>query len=179
MQFRQSAHEGQAKAEAAARAVQPRFRLLENVEDVGKHLRIDADARIGDINRRDAAFRVEADLHRNRAARRGKFVGIVKQVPDHLHEARGIALHPQRRVGQAELDRQLAFLDNNAVIVDRLPHEAHDIAALLAQQHLPAREARGIEQIVDEARHMRHLPVDDVAQLPVARRVRLPFAAAD
>jgi hypothetical protein len=47
------------------------------------------------------------------------------------------------------------------MILGRAPHHVREVDRLLLQLELPARDARDVEQIVDQAGQVRGLAIDD------------------
>jgi hypothetical protein len=103
---------------------------------------------------------------------------VVEQVADHLREARRIGVEVDRLARHAH-EQQLALrIDHGHGRLDRLADDRLQLHALPLELHLALRDARHVEQVVDEARELRDLAVDDLAR-HAQRRVAVVRAAED
>jgi hypothetical protein len=136
-------------------------------------IRRDADAVVLDAKLDAAAVAPHAQV--NAAAVVGVLRGVVEQVAENLYQAREVAAHHQRAVGA--IDRQLVAMlgDHRLQRLDRARDDRLAAHRLLRQPDRAARDARDVEQIVDQPRQVHRLPIDDVArpfQLRVLERKR-------
>jgi len=88
--------------------------------------------------------------------------GVPEQVGDHLGDAGTVGVHRQRARGQPRLELDAAALEGRPVVLDGLPGELDEIEPRPLQLDLVARDAGDVEQVVDHARELADLAVDDV-----------------
>ena len=112
--------------------------------------------------RTTASLRDGVQAHRDRraAARRRELRGVVQEVVDDLADPRPIAEHDDVRRRSEQLDGDLAGLEGGRVVLDRRVDELVQLEPLLVQADLPARDARDVEQVVDQARQLPDLTID-------------------
>ena len=97
----------------------------------------------------------------------GVLRGVVEQVGDHLGEAHRVGVDDERRSRQ--LDRRGDGPPPRSAGGWSRPRGAPtacELDALPAQLDLAARDARDVEQVVDQAHHLVHLPLDHLADAP-------------
>ena len=140
---------------------QPRQQLRRNADAVVAHADLDVAS--------PSRSRAEHDA----AARVGVLRGVVEQVAEHLRQAREIALHVERVVGHVERRARAAARSISGCIgLDaRAPRSSPTVDRLAAEVDLAAGDARDVEQVVDQARQVLHLPLDHIAR-PGELRVR-------
>ena len=128
MHLDQRAHHREADPQPTLRAIQRPRLLHEQVERARQQLRGHARAVVAHLHHGLAAF----DRHRQRdvPVRVGVLGGVVEQVREHLHQARGVGVHRQQVLRQRQ--RQLLSL-----LRDQRPADLHR----LQQQRRPARWA--------------------------------------
>src|SRR5690348_3102062 len=178
----QALHQGEPDAEPAFGAIERTLHLGEHFEYPRQQRGLDADP---------AVLHVDPDLVD--FARRGKFDdaarfrilgGIGEQVGKNLCEAHRIGVEQDRGSGKI-LDHGLAALvDERADGFQRHRDDGTEIDACAAQLELAARDARHVEQVVEQQRHVLHLPLDHLlapAALRIARvrGARQPRCLAD
>ena len=86
MQFDDRATDGESQAEASEKPAARSFTLLEGIENSRHRVRPDADAGVADFNDEFGIIAVRFVVNTNGDASivRGKFAGVLKQVPKHL-----------------------------------------------------------------------------------------------
>jgi hypothetical protein len=70
---------------------------------------------------------------------------------------------PDRLVGQIDRQSMTARFDQRPRGFDGGIHHGRELDVLAPQRQLPARDTRHVEQIVEQARHVLHLALDDLA----------------
>ena len=156
-------HEREADPEAALRAVRRAVGLREQVEHVRQQLRVDAAAVVAHLRPRLAA--VDRDREHDAPARRRVLGRVVEQVDEHLDQPRAVALDRHRRVRQLHRQCVLALLDVRARLFHGRHRDLVQVEDLVLQFDQAARDARDVQQVVDQLRHVAHLARDDVAGL--------------
>ena len=106
------------------------------------------------------------------AARRRAPRGVVEQVAEHLRQPLRIAV--ARSSAGRELDAQplLLGVDRMAAGIDRLGEDGAELERAALQAELAGADARAVEQVVDQARHVRGLALDHVVLRGAHRRRR-------
>ena len=102
--------------------------------------------------------------------------GVVEQVREDLRDPDDVALGIERVVADVHDEAVLLPVDLRPRRVDGGLDHGGQVDVLLPQRQLVAGDTRDVEQIVDEAREMVDLPLDDVAQLGQLRIRLLPLA---
>ena len=148
--------------------------LGEQVEDVRQQRRVDADAVVA-----------MHDRHRRRARRRpaarsappggGVLRRVVQQVGEHLHQALAVAATRRMRRRQVELELvcRRSSISGRACFDAAATTRAQCRRGWRSQLDLAARDARDVEQVVDQAGHVAHLARDD-RRWPARTRLRRP-----
>ena len=96
---------------------------------------------------------------------------IQQQVDDGLLQSRQVAVDAQGPIReQLDLDL-LAAVEQRAHDVHRLPDDLHHVHGLLAQVDPAARDARDVEQVIDDAAQVPGLPVDQAHRACGPRRI--------
>ena len=157
----QPADEREPDTETSLRALRLRMHLREQLEDPRQQLRRNADARVGDLDHRVLAL--APDAQPDPAAGIHELRGVVQDVGDHLHEARLVALDADQLVRQIELERVPMRVDRRPRRLDRARHDRTDEHRLELQRDHAARNARDIQQVVDQVHEMLDLPLDHVS----------------
>ena len=160
MQVDDVAHDRQAEPEPAAGALQRLVALDEALEDVLEQLARNAVAVVGDREQRLAAIlaQVDADVPR----RRRELGGIGEQVADHLGQPHRIAVDPHRLVRKRDHGRNEPARERRPGLLERAADDLAQVGRLLVQLDLAGGDARDVEQVVDQAREVPHLALDDV-----------------
>ncbi len=109
-------------------------------------------------------------------AGRGVLRGVDQQVRDDLREPRQVAFEGDRLRRQIDRQRMARRIDDRLRDLDRTLDDGRELQRLAPQMELAARHARDVEQVVEQVRHLRDLPIDDVAA-PDHLRVALGGAA--
>jgi len=122
---------------------------------------VDADAVVADAH--DDPARLARDVDFEPAVVRRVLRRVVQQVAEHLRQSREIALHPDRRGGMftdslcclaSSCERAVSMLWDSTF--------ASSTGCFL-QRDLALGDARHVEQVVDDLRHVRDLPLHDLA----------------
>jgi hypothetical protein len=131
----------------------------------------DADAVVLD---RDAeavllATRREGDF----SARLGALGGVDQQIREDLRQPHGIAVDHQPFAWHVDGERVRTLLEERAGHLDGLGEHGRKLQWLLLEPHLAARDARDVEQVVDEPAEVPHLPLDHLvlALIPSAAQL--------
>ncbi|MCZ7560103.1 MAG: hypothetical protein M5U30_08735 [Burkholderiaceae bacterium] len=97
------------------------------------------------------------------------------RVAENLREAHRIAVDRRGSPRQAKLEPQPAGLRRAVEAVGGRGEDVGEVDRAALEPQFSAGDARGVEQVVDQPRHVRDLPLDDVAQVlqhcPVGTRV--------
>src|SRR5690606_3651002 len=145
-------HEREAEAEAAAVALQRTVDLLEHLENALELLGRNADPVVahGDHDVPFAELRAEPHV----AAGGRVLRGVAQQVREHLREADRIGIELDALLGQ--LDRKLVpgLVEKRARLLERALDDRAERDSGLAQLEPALRDARALEQIVDEPREL-------------------------
>jgi hypothetical protein len=140
----------------------------------------DADAVVRHGDERLGALPLGA--HAQVAAGLGVVRRVVEQVREDLRQPHGVGVEPDRLAGQRHDELVLPALDRGAARLDRRGDHVRELDASAAQLETPVRDARDIEQVLEQARHVADLPLDDLrapaqlAVLQVARQEHLHAA---
>ena len=97
---------------------------------------------------------------------------VADQVADYLCEPHRVAVDVQRLAGSAHDDAVIARCDFRHGGLDRLADDRGDVHRLRFQVDLSLGDARYLEQVVDQPRHVLYLAVDHLAHLDQHRIVR-------
>ena len=158
----QAAHQRQADAQTAFGALQRRGRLREHLENLLEHLRRDSDPVVGD--RDHGLIRFDSHAYLDCAARIGVLDGVAQQITDDLTQANLIGVHVYRLFRNPHRQLMTPRIDLLAhcfyCCVDDFGH----IDPLNPQLHETVRNARDIEQVIEQAGHVIDLPLQGVAR---------------
>ncbi|MNV02306.1 hypothetical protein D3C71_925380 [compost metagenome] len=166
VQLHQLLGDGQAQPEAAVAPGGGAIGLAEAAEQVAQELRGDAIAAVGDADRPVPA--IAAQGHRHGAFGRGEFDRIGEQVPQHLLQARGIAEHQRRVVGQDQAHLQGLALGHQFLGTHGFGQLRAQVQHLHFQLYLAQQHAAEVEHVRDQPL-LRHRAVGDHAQALVQR----------
>ena len=156
-------HDGQPEPEPALRSIQRLPLLHEQVEDPRQHLGADADAGVAHDDQHAA---VVAPRAARRCRPRGGvyLAALVSRFANTCASRAGSASTASPR---RDVDRQvvLALLDERAGHLQRARQHVAELDAHALERDLAARDARHLEQIVDQAHQVLDLALDDRALL--------------
>jgi len=167
MQVHQLPRQREPDAQAAV-ALQGTIHLREQLEDLAELSGRDPDSVIGD---RDLEGHGIPDMSRelDPAARGRVLHRVAHQIPEHLDQARAVGQEAYRLFRQADVEGVSARLDLVAAGVDgRLGHLV-EAQPLETELHQAACDARHVEEVVDQARHLIHLALDHLDRPPELR----------
>jgi hypothetical protein len=156
--------------ERASRALD----LTEHLEDVRQLALVDADAAV--LHRDCDLVVFDSRRETDSPTGRGVLRGVDQQVRDDLREPRQVAFEGNRLRRQIDRQRVARSIDDRLRDLDRTLDDRRKLQRFTPQMELAARHARDVEQVVEQVRHLRHLPIDDVAA-PDHLRVALGGAA--
>ena len=163
LQLDQSAHEREADAEPAFGRVLRVAGLLEEVENALDVGRIKADARIANAKHEQAWFRLDGKPN---ATGRGRvFGGVREQIDQNLRETHAISA----QVGLFGRERHAQivppFEDERAHVVEHVFGELAGFHAFPFQFDLARRNARHVEEVVDESNQVLELSAHHAVKL--------------
>ena len=161
MEFDQFLDQGQPNAQPPLLAVRALVGLCEQIEGAQQRVLVHADAVVADIDDGPVALRPGVDGHP--AAGRCVLGGIVEQIDQNLHDALGIAMNRQRLLGQVDLQFMAHTLQQGGGLLDGVAHQGAQVQAVLIQPNAAALDPGRVEQVVDQAAHVTHLPANDGA----------------
>ena len=151
-------HQGQSDPETALRA-RPRARALdEDVEHVRQKLGRDSRAVVEHAHGRGPL--VPFCQQPDGAAAGGVLRSIRQQVAEDLREPRDVRIHHQSWLDVHDQAMPGPF-ESRCGRLDRLGENRGNFHALALELDLAARDASDVEQVVDEALQLLHLPFDD------------------
>ena len=106
---------------------------------------------------------LDARPQRDAARRVGVLRGIGQEIRQHLRQPNGVCI--ERRQLRRQLDRQAVTfaVDQRARGFNRGVDDRAEVDALQSELQLAARDARNVEQVVEQPRHVLHLPMNDLA----------------
>ena len=172
----EAAHQRQPDAEPALRAPRRRVRLHEQIEHLRQRRRVDSDAVVADDDRTHDCRRPlsTSTLTPSRPPSGVNLAALFSRLETTCARRVGSPLHAQALARLADGQVLLARLDQRPRRLDRARHDRVDLDRLEAQADLAPRDARDVQQVVDQARELVDLPVDDVARplQPLRRRRR-------
>jgi len=90
---------------------------------------------------------------------------VVEQVGKHLRQPRAIGMHVDRLVWCRHRQRLATERDQRHGGLDRVADGAGQVQGLGPHLHLARRDARYVQQVVDQTDHLRHLALHDLARL--------------
>ena len=154
--------ERQADAEAAGLDPVVGMHAREQLEYA--RLRFGRDADAGVAHRHHDLFIAQFGPQRDGAARRRVLGGVVEQVLEHLRKPGGVAFDLQGDARNIDDQPVIARFDRRRRGLERVIDHAAQADAFIAQVHLAERDSRDVHEIVDQAHHVMHLPVDDLAR---------------
>ena len=170
MQPDQPLHQGEPHAEPPLRAVQRLLALLEEIERRTQQVRVHADAIV--LHRDEHLAILAARAHGHLSAFVSVLGRVVQQVLHHLRQARLIGQHRERlTLGEVDGQRVAAGLHPLQRAVHRRAHHPAHIERLPVERNGGARDARYVEEIVDQARHLAGLARKHLAH-PLLRGIR-------
>ncbi len=175
MELDQLADEGEAQAEPGLGMEGCPFLLAEALEDMGQEGRADALAGIGD-------GQVDVRLHAPRPDRDPAAAGreldrVEEEVPEDLLHAVEVAEDDARRVLAGDRNRDVLGLGGGAHALDRRLGHGEEIDGGARQLHLPAEDARVVEQVRDEAALCLDAPIDGTQGPGQGGLVEVPLAS--
>ena len=155
-------HEREADAEALADALGRFVDLHEEVEDLRELVGRNADAVVGHADHHVGALGTRRDL--DAAAGLGVLDRVEDDVLEDLLQAHAIGVQPDRIRGNVDRDLVASRLQRCAARLERMPDFRADIQRLAPQLDRPPSDARDVEQVIHEARHLRDLAVHGFQQ---------------
>ena len=158
MSLDEVAHDGQADAEPALRAIDRLPLLDEQIEDVRQHLGRDANAGVTHAQDHFMVDGLAADG--NVPSRRGVLGGVGEQVRNHLAEPRDVGIHQQAASRHLDRQRVISLLEQRARHFDGLRDDFRNLDEIGFQFDLAARDPRHVEKIVDQPRQVGDLAFD-------------------
>ncbi len=154
------AHQGKPDAEAALGMARRAVELREQVEYHRQQIGGDAFSRVGHPDGDFGAIAAYRD--RDTPAPLRVLGCIAQHVAQSLRQARRIAEYLQRLSGHIDGQIVRALGEHRMSRLDRPRDEIRDFVRLFREVDLAARDARDIQQVIDESRQVRNLPLDDI-----------------
>src|SRR5207249_414053 len=105
-----------------------------------------------------------ADAETDAPSPLGVFGRVAQDVAQGLREPQRVGVDPERRIGNLGRELVPALLYQGLHDLDGARDQRRKLDRLARQVDLAARDARHIEQVVDQARQVRELPLDHVAR---------------
>src|SRR6185369_10567821 len=143
-----------------ARALQRSIDLREEFEDSAKLVRAEADASITDPNHRLVALFL--DREPNTAAPIGELAGIVEQVAHNLRQPNRVPGDVKGFGRERNGDFMTEALAERPDGFDGVVHDRGELGSLLAELDRAPTDAADVEQVVNLAYRVLHLPVQDL-----------------
>jgi hypothetical protein len=154
------ANDRKAEPQAAGNAVDRLLALHEEVEHMRNEARLDAHPLVADFDPRAVPAACEAQPDDARVRR--ELGGVDEQVRHNLRKPGLVALHEACR-GRLDRERARAPLEHRTRELDRLGDHVAQIHAVPPQHDLALCDPGDIQEIVDQAREMPYLALDDAA----------------
>src|SRR5262249_31754125 len=140
------------QAKSAAGSIDGLRGLGERLKYVRQHVGRDAHAGVAHAQHNHWAFDLEADD--DSAASRCEFFRVAQEVAQRLGQANGISVHPKEPWLEMALEVNTARFEAHAMVIHGAAHQISELQAFGFELDLAARNARDVEQIVDQARHV-------------------------
>ena len=150
------------EAQAAVGAVGRRLGVHEGLEEPLPQLAGKADAVVLDPDRHPPVLELRGEV--DTPLRRRVLGGVVEEIDEHLLEPRRVAAQLDGVGGQSHGEDVPALLDQRAGGLDRVADDVVQQHPLAPQPNLAERDARDVEQVLDEVREVAHLALDDRAR---------------
>ena len=171
MEFDQALNQRKTQPQAAVLAVGGALGLDEQVEQLRHRLCVQPDAIVGHLQHEHAGLRRRTDRNAALVGRVAR--GIAEQVADHLHQAGLVAADKAATGGAVDPDRVPLGRHHRAYLFQRLVQHQHHVDPLHVQRDQPLRDARDVDQVFHQARHVADLAVDHLPQVRCARVVHV------
>jgi hypothetical protein len=159
MQLRQTAHQGQSYPHAALGAVEAGLGLREQVEDARQRVRRYAHTAVQHAHGHCLAL--APDGHFDATPPRCVLQRIAQQIVEDLLESHGVAGHDDRLMLRRQREVQLPLACLGAGLRDEALEQRGEVDGLALQRDLATRDARHVQQIVDQPRKDLDLSLDD------------------
>ena len=150
--------DGQADPEAPVPSRGARVGLPEVLEHVGKKLRRDALAAVGDDHLEIGLHAVQVDA--NRPSLRSELHGIGEQIPDDLLEPVAVASHQGAGAVDVRSDRQALGIHGGTHALDDQLHDVAEVDLRRIDAHGAGDDPADVEQVGDDLALRRRVPVD-------------------
>jgi hypothetical protein len=164
MQRDQGPDHRQPHPEAPVRAGQRVVSLHERLEDAVQEGGFDPHPLIAHGEHHALAGGVPLEPHAHRLIGLRELERVREQVAQDLRDPHPIGMHQQRLGGGRQLQGDVGGAERLQVVADDLAGQRHDVHRLAQQIDLPPGDPGDIEQVVEQAGHVSHLPVEDVAR---------------
>ncbi len=171
MQLHQCPHQRQSQAQPPVGPAERPRPLSEDLEDLILEFTGDADTRVANADR--DRFGVGGDVEPELSVRLRILHRVGEEIDDHLGQTQRIAQHPDVAGGrQRDGELVLLFFDDPTDAVGRPLTDLGHVDGSAFDVELSGYDARGIEQVVEQASHVGDLPLDHLhgADLPFRRR---------
>ncbi len=148
-------HERESDSEAAADLRVRTIDLLEHLEHAFQHVCPQADAGVSHSNQREVALAFQRDADLSRAG--GELGSVVQEIRDDLYNPHGICGDDEIFARQAESQLVRGQLDRRSTCLHREGYRRRQRHASYLEVDQATAESRHVEQVVDQAHHLRHL----------------------
>ncbi len=139
----------QAEAQTGMRAGAGRVPLPESVEHIRENIRLDADARVGDLGTHEPLPLGESDPYLPVGF--GELHRVRQEVPEHLLQATAVADEERQRFRNLQIDPYALCIGGWLHHLQGTRRHCRNIHRFGLQADLACDDAREIQQIVDEA----------------------------
>ncbi len=162
MHFDEASDQREADAEAALGTVKRAVALHEEVEYAREQVFGDSNAGVADVDSDLVAF--ANGIQPNTAAGIGVLSGVIEQIGEDLLQPRGVGHQAHGVVGKRDGELVLPSGDQRIDSGHCAADGPLQLDRFLTKLDLAARDARNVEQVIDEARHHLHLPSENLAR---------------
>ena len=162
MALHQVLYQREADAESLTGPLGRLVHLHEQVPHLQELVLCNADTVVADLDQHVRALVHGGDL--DTPARLGVLHRVQDQVLEDLLQSNPVCHHRQRLGGQADHHLMAADLERALAGFERVANFGGDVDGLAAQFDDAAGDARDVQEILDQPRHLRHLPVHGLEQ---------------
>ena len=163
VQLHQASDERQADAQPASRALALIIHLREHLENAVELIGGHADAAVPHHD--DDLVALTLGREPDSSSRLGVLTGVVEQIAEDLRQPHRVGIEEDRLLRQRHVDRLLVTFRQRTARFDGVLDDRREIHPRLSQLQLVPRDSADVEQIVNEADHVRQLTSEDVRRM--------------